>query len=291
MGDHDAVLLHQRGLVIGAVDAVRHDGGHAAAEQAVPAVALAVEFCAGAQLGDPRDLTRILGQVTLRRYVVFFCQFAETAHILVTRAGGEARRDHRAHRARVQGVFGVAGIQPAARLGQTRGGGRLTVAVRAVAVHTQLADKGGKPRAAQLVHQFERCVGVQRRKDAGACCGAVFQVAHKIGVAQPGVGRVGVVGFLGVGVLLQPVQQLQIHRRAAIAVLRRVQMQVHKTRRDDFTRIVENFHPGRGSLAESGAQAVFTQQIALADAEGVRGGGVEEGAFQGESVHIVYLFI
>ena len=98
-------------------------------------------------------------------------------------------------------------------------------------------------------------------------------------------------GFLGVGVLLQPVQQLQIHRRAAIAVLRRVQMQVHKTRRDDFTRIVENFHPSGGSLAESGAQAVFTQQIALADAEGVRGGGVEEGAFQGESVHIVYLFI
>lgn len=87
MGDHDAVLLHQRGLVIGAVDAVRHDSGHAAAEQAVPAVALAVEFCAGAQLGDPRDLTRILGQVTLRRYVVFSCQFAETAHILVTRAG------------------------------------------------------------------------------------------------------------------------------------------------------------------------------------------------------------
>ena len=291
MGDHDAVLLHQRGLVIGAVDAVRHDGGHAAAEQAVPAVALAVEFCAGAQLGDPRDLTRILGQVTLRRYVVFSCQFAETAHILVTRAGGEARRDHRAHRARVQGVFGAAGIQPAARLGQTRGGGRLTIAVRAVAVHTQLADKGGESRAAQLVHQFERCVGVQRRKDAGARCGAVFQVAHKIGVAQPGVGRVGVVGFLGVGVLLQPVQQLQIHCRAAIAVLRRVQMQVHKTRRDDFTRIVENFHPGRGSLAESGAQAVFTQQIALADAECVRGGGVEEGAFQGESVHIVYLFI
>ena len=98
-------------------------------------------------------------------------------------------------------------------------------------------------------------------------------------------------GFLGVGVLLQPVQQLQIHCRAAIAVLRCVQMQVHKTRRDDFTRIVENFHPGRGSLAESGAQAVFTQQIALANAEGVRGGGVEEGAFQGESIHIVYLFI
>ena len=29
----------------------------------------------------------------------------------------------------------------------------------------EYADKGGKPRAAQLVHQFERCVGVQRRKD------------------------------------------------------------------------------------------------------------------------------
>ena len=66
-------------------------------------------------------------------------------------------------------------------------------------------------------------------------------------------------------------------------------MQVHKTRRDDFTRIVENFHTGGGSLAESGAQAVFTQQIALADAECVRGGGVEEGAFQDKTMHSVFL--
>ena len=285
MGNHDAVCLHQRGLVVGAVDAVGHHGGHIPAEQAVPAVTLAVELCAGAQLGHPGNLARILGEVALCGHVVFGGQLTQSGHILVPGAGGEARGNHRAHRARVQAVLSLAGVQPAARLGQPCGGAGLTVVVRAVAVHGQLAHKGGKPGVLQLVHQLQRGIGVQRGKDAGARGGAVFQIPHKILVAQLCVGRVGVVGLFGVGVLLQPIQQLQVHGRAAIAVLRRVQMQVDEPRCDDLARVVEDFHPGGGGLGEAGAQAVFTQHIPLPHAQGIRGGGVYKSAFQGETIH------
>ena len=262
-----------------------HHGGHVVAEQAKPAVTLAVEFCVGAKLGHPCDLARVLREMTLRRYVIFGGQLAQALHVFVAGAGGEARGQHRAHRACVQAAFGAAGVQPAARFGQARGGARLTVGVGAVAVHGQLANKGRQARVFQLVHQFQRGVGVQRGKDARAGRGTVFQIAHKVGVTQLGVLWVGVVGFLGVGVLLQPVQQFQVHGRAAIAVLRRVQVQVDQARRDDAAGVVKDFHPGGRGAAEPSAQAVLAQQIALAHAQCVGGGGVYKGAFQGETIH------
>ena len=91
--------------------------------------------------------------------------------------------------------------------------------------------------------------------------------------------------LLGVGVLLQPVQQLQIHGGAAVAVLRCVQVQIDQTGGNDFTRIVENFDPGRGGCGKTGAQAVFTQQVSVPHPQGIGGGGVQKSAFQGETIH------
>ena len=144
---------------------------------------------------------------------------------------------------------------------------------------------GGKPGIAQLVHQLQRGIGVQRAKDAGAGGGAVRKVPHKVAVARAGIVGIGIVGFLGVGVLLQPVQQLQIHGGAAVAVLRCVQVQIDQTGGNDFTRIVENFDPGRGGFGKTGAQAVFTQQVSVPHPQGIGSGGVQKSAFQGETIH------
>ncbi len=73
-----------------------------------------------------------------------------------------------------------------------------------------LPTKAESPAAFSWVHQFQRGIGVQRAKDAGAGGGAVRKVPHKVAVARAGIVGIGVVGFLGVGVLLQPVQQFQI---------------------------------------------------------------------------------
>ena len=81
--------------------------------------------------------------MALGGHAVFGCQCAQPGHIGIGGAGGEPRGDHRPHGPRVQGVLGPAGIQPAAGLSQPGSRIGLPVAVRAVAVHAQLADKGG----------------------------------------------------------------------------------------------------------------------------------------------------
>ena len=287
VGNHHAVGFHGGTFFLAAVDAVGHHSGHIAAKQAVAAVTLAVIFRAGAQRGHPFDLAGVLGEVALGRYFILGGQFAQTLHVLVAGTGGKARGDHRAHRAVVQHMLVGTGVQPAAGLSQAGGRRGLPVKVRAVAVHAQLAHKGRKPGGFQLVHQFQRGIGVQRAKDAGAGGGAVRKVPHKVAIARAGIVGIGVVGFLGVGVLLQPVQQFQIHGGAAVAVLRRMQVQVHKARRDDLPTVVVDRHTGGGCLTKCPAAAILTQHIAIPHPQGIRGGGIYKNALNGKTFHMV----
>ena len=136
------------------------------------------------------------------------------------------------------------------------------------------------------MHQFQRGVGVQCAKDAGARRGAVLQITHKIAIARTGVVGIGVMCFLGVGVLLQPVQQLQVHGRAAIAVLRRVQMQVHQARRDDLPAVVVYRHTGGDRFRKRPAAAILTQHIPVPHPQRARGRGIHKNALYGKTFHI-----
>ena len=126
---------------------------------------------------------------------------------------------------------------------------------------------------------------MQGGENAGSCGKAVLQIIYKNRVGFFRIRKIRITCFLWEGNGIQPVQKFQVHGRAAIAVLRRVQVQVDQARRDDAAGVVKDFHPGGRGAAEPGAQAVLAQQIALAHAQCVWGGGVYKGAFQGETIH------
>ena len=100
-----AVPEHPLLLGLAGVDAVRHDAGIAAAEEAELVIGVAVEFALGAKLADPVDLAVIFGQVALHRQVVLFAQARKAEHQIVRAGGDEARREDGLRP--LEGVFGI----------------------------------------------------------------------------------------------------------------------------------------------------------------------------------------
>ena len=101
----DAVLQHPLLLGLAGVDAVRHDTGIAAAEQAKLVIGVAVELALGAKLADPVDLAVVFGQMALHRQIVLFAQARKAEHQIVRAGGDEARREDGLRA--LEGVFGI----------------------------------------------------------------------------------------------------------------------------------------------------------------------------------------
>ena len=105
MRHKDAVLQHPLLLGLAGVDAVRHDTGIAAAEQAKLVIGVAVEFALGAKLANPVDLAVVFGQMALHRQIVLFAQARKAEHQIVRAGGDEARREDGLRA--LEGVFGI----------------------------------------------------------------------------------------------------------------------------------------------------------------------------------------
>ena len=59
--------------------------------------------------------------------------------------------------------------------------------------------------------------------------------------------------------------------------LRRMQVQVHKARRDDLSTVVVDRHTGWGCFTKCSAAAILTQHIAIPHPQGTRGGNIRSG--------------
>ena len=178
-----------------------------------------------------------------------------------------------------------AGLQPAAGLQLAVFGRVLGVILRAVAVHAQLADERAQPRRVQLAHEFQRRVRVQGGEDRRAGGGSVQQIMREDLVIRPGMLEAGKARFLGIGVALQPVDQLQIHRRAAVAVLRGVQVQVAHAGDDQPIAAVGDGDAGKAlgqRVKASGDLPVLADEKALPGAHRADFGRVDEKAPEGK---------
>ena len=116
-----AVPEHPLLLGLAGVDAVRHDTGIAAAEQAELVIGVAVELALGAKLADPVDLAVVFGQMALHRQIVLFAQARKAEHQIVRAGGDEARRKDGLG---VGVALGLDVVETAHRVGK-RGGGVL----------------------------------------------------------------------------------------------------------------------------------------------------------------------
>ena len=67
-------------------------------------------------------------------------------------------------------------------------------------------------------------------KHAGSHGAKAPQVVHKAAVHALGICQVGILHFLGEGVVLEPRQQFQVHGNALVAILRCMHMQVNHGR-------------------------------------------------------------
>ena len=104
-------------------------------------------------------------------------------------------------------------------------------------------------------------------------------------VIRPGMLEAGKARFLGIGVALQPVDQLQIHRRAAVAVLRGVQVQVAHAGDDQPIAAVGDGDAGKalGQRAkDAGDLPVLADEKALPVAHRADFGRVDEKAPEGK---------
>ena len=262
MRDEHAVFAHQLQLLLRGMDAVRHDAGVVAAEEAEAVIGVAVKSGIRAKLAHPRDLAEVLGEVALHGQIVFFDQTAQTAQQLVRAGRDEAGRED-----------GLGVCEALARCADPRLGigerllhGRLTQIVRAVAIHVDLADVGDKAAGLELFHQQGRGRDVQRGKETGAGGRAAAQMRYELAVGAVGIGQVGVFRFLGEGVGVEPVEQLHIHAQPAKGELRRVRVQVDQTGQDELVAHVEQ-RKGAVDLREDGkdarAETVFADQIGI----------------------------
>ena len=248
--------------------------GHhrAGPEHAEVVVGVAVAARPGAELLDPAALRGVLGQVALDGQVALVGDLGELCHELVGDARGEARRDDGARAL----VAALDLVKPAQGVGDGAGGVLLEV-LAAVAVHVHLADVGGKPGCLELVHEQLGALHVQGSEDDGARRGALAQVVAEDGVGLLGIPEVGVVGLLGEGVGVQPVEQLEIHARAAEGVLRGVEVDVAHAGDDELVFALNDRQAGiaLGQLLEDArAHAVDADGVAARHAADLLRGGV-----------------
>ena len=166
--------------------------------------------------------------------------------------------------------------------------------LRTVAVHVQLADISAKARLIQLAHELQRRFGMDRREDGGAGRRGMEQIPREEGVAFSGVIEVGVAAFLGIGIPLQPVQELKIHRCTAVAVLRSMQMEIAHAGQNQPAAAVFYGDAGQApgqAVIKAFDQTVFADEIAFARADFAGDGRIDDKALQGKcSMHAELLF-
>ena len=213
------------------VDAVRHDG--AVLPQTEFIVALPVPRAVGVQLAHPRDLIEVFRKMRLHIQTFFRRDLSERGHQLIRAGRSEARRQDRLDVGEAAAFF-----EPAQCLADGVSGGLLKI-FAAVAVHVYLADKAGHARTFQLLHQHERCVRMQGGEHAHTCGAVRDEVARESAVDAARVAEVSEFRFDREGVGFQPVEQRQIHARADVRELRRVQMHISERLHDELSGAVE----------------------------------------------------
>ena len=164
---------------------------------------------------------------------LFRRDLSEHGHQLIRAGRGEARCQDR-----LDAGEAAAFCEPAQRFADGLFGGLLKI-FAAVAVHVYLADKAGHARTFQLLHQHERCVRMQGGEHAHARGAVRDEVARESAVDAARVAEVSKFRFDREGVGFQPVEQRQIHARADVRELRRVQMHISERLHDELSGAVE----------------------------------------------------
>ena len=262
MGDEDAVFPHQLRFLPAAVDAVGHDAGVVAAEQAVAVIGLAVESRAGAKLPHPGDLTEILRKMALDGQMIPLRQTPQALQQLVSAGGHETGRQD----GHGVGILLPCFADPALRVRQRGRRAGLAEIFRAVAVHIDLAYVGDQAALLHFVHQQLRRRHVDGAENGGAGGGAAAQMVGKNGIGPVGVGQIGVFGFLGEGVGVQPVQQLHVHAQTPEGKLGRVEMEVRQAGNDESVTVVRQREVDitlRQRFKHTGTAALLADKIAL----------------------------
>ena len=139
-------------------------------------------------------------------------------------------------------------------------------AVGRIAVHVHLAHIADYSGLLEFLHQGERCLAVNRRKDQSSCRSAFSHAFGKQAVCLFGIGRIGEFAFLGECPVLKPVQKFLIHSHSPVGKLGGVGMKIAHSRHDQ--RIGKFLHRQapvflRQFAENSLADSVFRNHIAV----------------------------